>query len=578
MVAGPPRPAAERHAGGQPAGRPRPPAPSRGARRRARAARTRLGRPLLGDGCGHPALGLVVLAAAALARGPSPRRRANRAQPGEPAHHDLEHLLEQMDRLALSPEAPVAALIRWTAVAGRGVEPRGARVASLRRYRRLLLHARRRRAGRASPTTAGHCSSSPEAWATSSSCGNCCTGSEAAPWILRIDDLPLLDALITASRHEARDRDDAKFARLRAILADGRATLVFSVSRRPSAGFGTDSVRGSRGAPASRRASARCGRRAARSSRGSAPGCSPRRRRLPQAGSRPCISSPPTWRPRVWISTALARVVHYDLPWTPIAAGSTPGPGGARGIAARGRRGRPLRAPAGTRAPAAPDEALARKAGFPRSLGWARGGRCGAGGASWQRISASSAAGRGVAAVAADPAGVLAGFTVARMARTAARRPVAAHLLWWDENVGWTEEPETLVQRLEVACACARGGCAGPSALRLALERIGGAVRERLRAIRRAAWESPRPGQAARALLATARPARPHRQRGSATRTRSPACSGPSLSRQADTPQARSWRSSGSPGCVRPELIAAADRTCRHPPRSRRRCRRGSPE
>lgn len=449
---------------------------------------------MLDAGRGHPALGLLVLAtAASSASRPRAIERTERVSPS--ASDDLDTLLGEIDRLALSPEPPVAALVRcmlWRAAASSPA----ALAASLRRYRRLLLHARdaaaagRRPDRQALIRLTGGLDDQLLMW-------ELLPGS-TEPVDLVIDDLPRLDSLI-ARAAAATARDDAKLARLRGLLADGRATLVFTVSR--------ETVRWLRGRLGSRVAwctGERAGIGAMRA---------PRRTVFDwfRADTAVRRTTSPEGRlaPQHLVSTDVAaegldlqgaeRVVHYDLPWTPMRLDQ--------------RRGRVVRAgsphpevevvrfdvPPALERRLHYAELLTRKARLPAIVG------LGEGGALWRWRSELAAAfagchaERGVAAVAADPTGVLAGFTL--HAWPDAGPPLAAHVLWWDERSGWTEEPDTLFRRLDVA-AGAPAVPAPPREVRLALERIGAVVRERVRAIRRAAWESPAPGQAARLLLA----------------------------------------------------------------------------
>jgi hypothetical protein len=447
---------------------------------------------LLEAGDGHPALGLVVLAApaAAVARPHAIERVERLDQPDEA----FEHLLHDTDRLRLSPDPAVAALIRCMLWRAAGSSP-AAFAAGLRRYRRLLLHARDaeragRRANRHSLTrlTAG-LGDQLFMWEL--------MPAAAGPLDLVSDDLPLLDAL-TARAASAVERDDIKLARLRGVLADGRGTLVFSVSRHtvrwlrdrlgPRVAWCTGERAGIGALPVPRRdvfawfRAEGCGRRGSPIGR---------------------------FAPLHLVSTDVAaegfdlqgagRVVHYDLPWTPMRLDQR------RGRAVRA--GSPHRDVEVVRFELPPvleqrlrhADLLARKARLPGVVG------LGEEGAAWRwRGELAAAYGgiageRGVAAVAADPPGMLAGFTVHAWPDDGLQ-PAAAHVLWWDERSGWTEEPATLIEKLEIACASSPAG-APASAARRALQRVGGAVRERLRAVRRAAWDSPVPVPVARALL-----------------------------------------------------------------------------
>ncbi len=451
---------------------------------------------LLVAGRGHPALGLLVLTGAESA-GCRPRATERSEPIGALRDHDedLAGMLGAIDRLALSPDAAVAALVRgmlWRAAASSPA----ALAATLRRYRRLLLHA-------ADASRAGH---DPDRRALLQLTGG--LGDQLLFWELLPgaaggidlvpDDLPLLEPLL-ARATSAMAHDDAKLARLRALLVDGRSTLAFSVAR--------ETVRWLRD---------RLGPRVAWCT-GDRAGIGtvrwPRRVVLgwfrADAAAGRTVLADGRLAPEHLVCTDVAaegldlqgaaRVVHYDLPWTPMRLDQ--------------RRGRVVRAgslhpqvevvrfelPALLEERLRQTEVLARKARLPAVVGVE------APDSFWRWRSELAAAfgsiraERGVAAVAGEPPGLLVGFTLHAWPETGP--PVAAHVLWWDERSGWSEEPATLRQRLEAA------GRASPTLLaagsvRLALARMGGAVRERVRSIRRAAWEAPAPSAPARALLA----------------------------------------------------------------------------
>ncbi len=450
---------------------------------------------LVGAGRGHPALGLVVLVTAP-SSGSRPRAVERSERPVAGGSEDPASCLGAIDRLALSSEPSVAALLRCMLWRAAGSSP-AALAASLRRYRRLLLHARdAARAGR-----------HPNRRSLRQLTGG--LGDQLLMWELLPgapdavdlvpDDLPLLDSLIAQAVADTA-RDDDKLTRLRGLLADGRSTLVFTVSR--------ETVRWLRDRLGPRIAWC-TGGRAGIGAMG-APRKSVFAWFRADAPARRMGSAEGALAPEHLVSTDVAaegldlhgalRVVHYDLPWTPMRLDQ--------------RRGRVVRAgsphrevevvrfelPAPLEHRLRHAELLARKARLPAIVGVGEDGTAWR----WQAELAAAFEGigaeRGVAAVAAESAGVLAGFTLHPWPDPGTP-PVAAHVLWWDERSGWTENPEVVLRRLELARGAPGVQAPGPE-VRVALERIGGAVRERLRAVRRAAWEAPSPGPVARAVLA----------------------------------------------------------------------------
>jgi hypothetical protein len=427
--------------------------------------------------------------------GPESRPRAvERTEFLDPSADTLERRLAGIDGLALSPDPGVAVLLRsafWRAAGSSAA----ALVATLRRYRRLLLHARDAAAAGQQPTrqallrlTAG-LSDQLLMWQL--------LPEAAGALELIADDLPRVDELI-ADLVKELGRDDLKVARLRLLLADGRSTIVFTVSR--------ETVRWLRDRLGCRVAwctGQHAGVGMTRTSRQTVLSWfgadAPARRGL--LGGR--------FAPAHLVSTDVAaegldlqgaeRVVHYDLPWTPMRLEQ--------------RRGRIVRAgschpdveivrfdpPAPLERRLKHAELLLRKARLPAMVG------LGEAAESWRWRGALAAgfedivAARGVAAIAAEPAGVLAGFTVHPWPDSG-RAPLAAHVLWWTEECGWTDAPTTIKQRLALAASVApapveRAPC------RWALEQLGRVVRDHVRTIRRASWELPAPSPPARALL-----------------------------------------------------------------------------
>ena len=445
---------------------------------------------LLDQNRGHLALGFVVISEIESARHrPSAGERVE--QPG--AEEDST-LLGAIDTLALSPDAPVAALLRCVLWRAR-LDSMPPLAATLRRYRRLLLHARdagdagQRPNRKALLRLTGGAADQLMLWAL--------LPPADGPVDLALADLSRVDDLITRVG-AAAEQDDAKLARVRSLLGDGRPTIVFSVSR--------DTVRWLRD---------RLGHRVAwctgdaagigptRLSRRSVfswfdAGAQDRRQALGDARLAPVHLVSTDVAAEGLDLQGAARVVHYDLPWTPMRLDQ--------------RRGRVVRAgsPHGeveiVRLDPPPQlerrlrqaELLARKSGLPALVGLGERGWW-----TWRsqvaRRFADAGPVRGAAACTAAPPGILAGFTLHPWP-SASAAPISSHVMWWETAQGWTEDPDVIETRL-VQSRTARRAEASDRELRAGLMLLGGAVRERIRTVRLARWETPALSPAARQLI-----------------------------------------------------------------------------
>jgi hypothetical protein len=448
---------------------------------------------LLCQGTSHSALGLLVLVTPHnhTSRPPA-AERTERLGTGADA---LERWLPTIDRLTLSPFPAVAALLRtvfWRAAGSSGA----ALLAVLRRYRRLLLHARDAHAAGRRPAR-GALIRLTEGLSDQLLLWDLLPDA-TEPIDLALTDLPELNRLI-AEVDRTLDRDDPKLARLRSLLTDGRSTLVFSISR--------ETVRWLRdrlGSAAAWCTGDRAGIGRNQAPRGNVLGWfaadAPQRRSAPEG----------QLAPRHLIATDVAaegldlqgaeRVVHYDLPWTPMRLEQ--------------RRGRVVRAGSAHRRvevvrfePCSAieqrlrqAELLLRKARLPALVGLAseREGSWRWRAAIAERFEGVTAV-RGIAAIAAGPPGFLAGFTIHPW-RSSGGPPLAAEILWWDPASGWVDCPGLLEHRLDLAAEAPALAIEGPRSCQ-ALEQLGRVVRERLRTMRSTAWQAPLPGAAARTVM-----------------------------------------------------------------------------
>jgi hypothetical protein len=357
--------------------------------------------------------------------------------------------------------------------------------AALRRYRTLLLHAR-------DAAAAGRRVDSAEIRRFTG-----CQHDQLVLWELvaaaapsadvDLTDLDDIDEMIRTT-DRAADARDGKVERLRTELADLRPALVFT-TRRETVRYLRDRLRDLRVAWCT-------GERA-----GVGHMSMPREVVWGWFGATPPIPG----IPRLLVTTDVAaegldlcrieRVIHYDLPYTPMRLEQREG----RAIRLGSRHRtvdvirftppRPLEHRLGQMA------ALARKAKLPAEAGLGPEGR---GYWRWRAEVAErygdGARVEGVAAVAVGPAGILAGYSIDGVTTT---------VLWIEEHTGhWTEEPGIVSARLAQAIESATMRPARPDALRQALVQLADPLRLRLAIAAGRRWIMPDPGPAARELAA----------------------------------------------------------------------------
>ncbi len=432
-------------------------------------------RALLGRGQGSAALGRLVIEAAP-SDGFRPGRSSLVSRAGACEAAAAETSLALLDRLRLSRLPGTEALVRSVLRRAAASSP-AALSGALRRYRNLLLHARdAAAAGRPLDRSAirrftGELEEQLVWWELMPPATD--------PNDLDLDDLSVVDEVLRAAAM-AEEGPDGKVDRLRELLADGRTTLLFT-SRRETVRY----LRGRLAPPAV----AWC--TGSRAGLGSCP--MPRSTVLGwfrETGPGP---TPPA---RLLVTTDVAaegldlqraaRVVHYDLPWTPMRLEQ--------------REGRAVRLGSSnatvevvTVSPPPPMEralrisrALALKARLPALAGLGAAGR-----GLWRWRSeladaySSGEAGPGVGVVAAEPPGVLALFEL-----YAGTTRLSASLVWMDQTGGWTEEEGVVAARLGSAIN-APAAPQDPARLNTALGLVAMPIRSRLALARGSRWLPP---------------------------------------------------------------------------------------
>ena len=192
-----------------------------------------------------------------------------------------------------------------------------------------------------------------------------------------------------------------------------------------------------------------------------------------------------------------ARVVHYDLPWTPMRLEQREGR--AVRLGSRHSEVEVIRfAPVPVLERALRLEAtLARKARLPATVGLGAGGRH-----IWQwRTELAERYGEadataGVAQVSSQHRGVLAGFAFYSLAGP--RECLSSSIGWLDVKGGWTEAPEVIADRLNTAAAQTSRKTVDPERLSGYLTLLAPLIRERLSLTSGRRWLSPDPTPATR--------------------------------------------------------------------------------
>jgi superfamily II DNA or RNA helicase len=444
-------------------------------------------RALLGQAVGSPALGRLVFESPAL-HGLQPERRGSVSRPDALECEAAIGALAVIDRLHLSRVAGTETLIRTVLRRAAASSP-AALTCALRRYRSLLLHARdAARAGRPFDRAAlrrfsGELEDQLVWWELMPAAED--SGE------LRLDDLERIDDALRDAELAAA-APDGKLERLRSLLADGRPTLIFA-SRRETVRYLRDRL----GPPPP----AWC--TGTQAGVGHCP--MPRATvlgwfRQTDRDAGPLRTDGPA-PPRHLVVTDVAaegldlqragRVVHYDLPWTPMRVEQR------EGRAVRlGSRHRVVEVVTFT--PPAPldralrlSRALAMKARLPALAGLGPAGR-----GLWRWRSeladahADGASALGTAVVPSLSKGVLAGFELYGISAGVEHR-LASTLVWIEPGGEWTDEEQVVAARLAEAAAVTDAPVPDTACVSEAIALIATPIRARLGLARGSRWVAP---------------------------------------------------------------------------------------
>ncbi|CAN5870368.1 hypothetical protein BH24GEM1_BH24GEM1_18540 [soil metagenome] len=435
---------------------------------------------LLGRGSGSPALGELVVETSC-PEGLRPERRGVGITPDPSECEAAAETLASIDKLRLSRVPGTEALVRTVLRRAAASSP-PALTAALRRYRNLLMHARDAAlAGRPLERIAlrrftGRLEDQLVLWELMPA------GED--PNDLELDDLDRIEEVLRDAAR-AEEQPDGKMQRLRSLLADGRPTLVFT-SRRETVRYLRDRL----GPPPL----AWC--TGARAGFGHSP--VPRENVLGWFRADRGERAPPG--PRHLLVTDVAaegldlqragRVVHYDLPWTPMRMEQREGRAVRLGSAHREVEVVVFRPPSAIERALRIPQALAAKARLPAMAGLGPAGR-----GLWRWRSELAEAYRegeaaaGTAVIAGGKQGVLVGFELFGVGPGAESR-LASALIWIEPDGTWTDEEQVVAARLADA---ATAEATAPESARLgeALSLVAAPVRSRLALARGSRWAAP---------------------------------------------------------------------------------------
>lgn len=449
-------------------------------------------RGLLGAGMGSPALGRLVIERPNSAARPACRMATSEPHPDESAA--AARAIALIGRLRLSRSPPIASLVRSVLQRAASSSP-AALVGALRRYRGLLLHAR-------DAVAAGR---PLDRAAIRRFTGD--TGDQLCWWELLpasdgateldLSDLAELEPVL-AEALAAAVGPDPKLERLRELLAGGLPTLVF-VARRETVRHLRDRLR-------DRRVAWCTGKRA-----GLGANALPRATVLDwfREGRGAADAA------RIGVKHLLvtdvaaegldlqraARVVHYDLPWTPMRMDQREGRALRLGSLHREVEVVRFKLPTALERALRVEETLRRKRRLPDAVGLGPRGRL-----LWRwraELGEALEGGEavcGVGVVRSGREGVLAGIAIHAMC-TGEESRLAFTLLWIRPDGTWTEDEETVAARLSSAMAAAEGA-RDAGLLRAALKLLAEPTRQRLASVGARRWAGAEPGAPARAIAA----------------------------------------------------------------------------
>jgi hypothetical protein len=446
-------------------------------------------RALLSKGCTAGSLGELVIESdpSSIVR-PGTVRTISR-----PTFHECEALnrsIELLDRLRLSRSKPIASLLRGVLLRSAGSSS-SALVAALCRYRKLLLHSRDAlRSGKVINRSeirrfTVELSDQLIWWELMAPVE---AGSE-----IEMSDLDEIDAVIENISNSAEDEDD-KLARLRAILDDGVPSLVFTTFR--------ETVRHLRD---------RLGHSDVAWCTGQRAGIG--RSALPRSvvlGWFREISSSSFAPPHLLVTDVAAegldlqragRVIHYDLPWTPMRLAQREGRSVRYGSRYTEVQVVQFGAPPALEHSLGMAGMLARKGRLPGRLGLGSSGKH-----VWRwrneiasRFKGADAA-AGTALILGPHEGLLAGFALHGGEDHAER--LSTTVLWLERDGACSEAPETLSLWLDRAAATQEVRPMDAFRFRCWLLLLARRIKEGFLLTGSRRWMAPDPGPAVRHLAA----------------------------------------------------------------------------
>ncbi len=442
-------------------------------------------RRALSTGSPDPALGQLVVENHGL-DDHRPRRISTISKPVPAECGAIASSIGLLSRLRLSSNESIASLVRGVLLRAAGSSP-AALGGALRRYHRLLLHARDAlQAGRPMERSALRRFTAELGdqlvWWELLPCNEASSDLELA-------DIPTLESIIPAAT-AAWGRNDAKLARLRELLMEKRGALVFTASR--------DTVRYIREQLSELRLAWCTGNRA-----GLAMTLLPRPVVL--GWFREGIGTGPVPRHLVVTDVAAegldlqraARVIHYDLPWTPMRLEQREGRAvrlGSRHSEVEVVRFVPV--PVLERSLRL-EATLARKARLPAAAGLGAGGRH-----IWrwrtdlaERYGDCSAV-AGLAQASSQQRGLLAGFSLYSASNP--KESLSSTIGWLDPKGCWTEAPEMVAQRLDTAARQGQRPIVDRQQVHAYLALLAPQIRARLSLTSARRWLSPETTPAAR--------------------------------------------------------------------------------